>query len=600
LCTEDGRTIPLASKAFDTLLYFVENRGRVISKDELMASIWPDTIVEENNLNKNVSILRRALNEDRGDHRFIVTVPGQGYKFVADVGIREDVQISANASSQAKPPRSYKTFLAVGVIAVLLIFGAAVFFWSRAAKERPAHVSATIAVLPFRPLVAEHRDEALELGMAEALISRLSYNRSLIVRPLSSVRGFNGLDQDALDAGRVLSVDFVVDGSIQRWGDKIRVTVRLVSVSDGAVLWSEAFDEGFTDIFAVQNTISDRATVALSPRIINGGQSSARDHDTKNPDAYALYLRGRLSAFKITEADIRKAIDFYDSAIKIDPNYALAYAGMADAYRTLAIAGFASGNEVCPKAKELAERALLIDDSLAEAHIVLGWIHLLYTWDWAAAEKECLKAIELDPNNSETHRGYAHFLSNAGRHDEAIREARISRELAPLTLITATIEVQCLFYAGHDDEALDRAARTLELDPDFWVIHNVIGRIYIREKRYQEAFAELKRAIDLSHDSPEAIAQLGYGYAVSGDDENALETIHRLELLSKERFVPDYHFALIYNGLGKTEMSLDRLERSYASRDIQLSFVKIDTRWDNLRNEKRFIGLITRMGIADR
>ena len=599
LRTDAGERIPVVSKAFDTLLFFVRNPGRVISKDELMSSIWPYTVVEENNLNKNVSILRRALNEGRRDHRFIVTVPGQGYKFVADVEVCEDIQVvSTDPQDDKKPERNYKTLFAVAAIGAFLILGTAAFLWSGGAKSRPAYVTAAIAVLPFRPLVAEHRDEALELGMAEALISRLSDNRSLIVRPLSSVRGFNALDQDAIDAGHTLSVDFVVDGSIQRWGDMIRVTVRLVSVSDGTVLWSEAFDERFTDIFVVQNTISNRATAALSPRIINGGEILARDHDTKNPDAYAFYLRGRFYALKITEADVRKAIGFYDSAIKTDPNYALAYAGMADAYRTLASAGYASGNEVCPKAKELAERALSIDDSLAEAHIVLGWIHLLYTWDWLAAEKELLTAIDLNPNGSDAHRAYAHFLSNVGRHEEASREGRIARELAPLTLITAANEGQFLFYAGRDEEALDRGARTLELDPNFWVIHNVIGRIYLRQKRYPEAFAELEKAIELSHESPEPVAQLGYGYAVSGDGENALKILDRLQSLSKERYVPDYSFALVLNGLGETEKSLDHLERSCDAREIQLSFLQVDTRWDNLRNEKRFVNLITRMGIA--
>jgi Flp pilus assembly protein TadD len=270
---------------------------------------------------------------------------------------------------------------------------------------------------------------------------------------------------------------------------------------------------------------------------------------------------------------------------------------MADAYRTLAIAGYAPGNEVCPKAKELAERALAIDDSLAEAHIVLGWIHLLYTWDWSEAEKELVKAIERSPNDSEAHRAYAHFLSNAGRHDEAIREGRTARELAPLTLITATIEVQILFYADRDAEALDRGARTLELDPNFWVIHNVIGRIYLRQKRYPEAFAELQRAIELSGESPEAIAQLGYGYAISSANEDAYNTIHRLETLSKERFVPSYSFALVYNGLGKTDIALDHLDRAFQAREIQLSFLRVDPRWNNLRNEKRFTELITRMGI---
>jgi DNA-binding winged helix-turn-helix (wHTH) protein/TolB-like protein/Flp pilus assembly protein TadD len=602
LQTQYGETIPLASKAFETLLYFVTNAGRVIEKDELMSSIWPDAFVEENNLNKNVSILRRVLKDDRRNHRFLVTVPGQGYKFVAEVSRSESVSTAAVDSDGEKSAaiadkKTSGPLVAMLLVAGLVIAGLAAYFWNRSPGPRPAHAATTVAVLPFRPIVAEQRDEALELGMAEALIAGLSENRALTVRPLSSVRGFNRLDGDALTAGRKLSVDYVVEGSIQRWGDKIRVTVGLLSVADGSVLWSEAFDEKFTDIFGIQDTISTRATSALSPRISNDAGFVTRGRRTNDPDAYAHYLRARYFAFKITEADIRKAIDLYERAIAVDPNYSLAYAGMADAYRTLAVASYAPGSEVCPKAKELAEHALSIDDSLAEAHIVLGWINLLYTWDWPRAEKELRRAIELSPQDSEAHRAYGHLLSNSGRHDEAIEEGRIASELAPLVLITATLEVQYLSYAGRYDDALALAGRTMELDPDFWVIHNVIGRIYLKQNRFPEAFAELRRAIELSHDSPEPWMQLGYGYGVANNREEALKTIGRLEQLSSERFVPSYSFALVYNGLGETETSLDYLAKSYEAHDTQLAFIKVDSRWNNIRREPRFMELVNRMGI---
>ena len=598
LRTDVGETIPLVPKAFDTLAYLVSNHGRVIGKDELMSAIWPDTVVEENNLNKNVSILRRVLNDDRRNHRFIVTVPGQGFKFVAKVepAIESPKPLDEPDAELPQVKRRFSTLLTAGVVAGAIIALTAFFWIGRDAEESYARAT-TIAVLPFRPLVAEHRDEALELGMADAVISGLSRNRALIVRPLTSVRGFSGLDQDAIIAGHAVGVDYIVDGTIQRWGDKIRVTVRLLAVDDGSVLWTEAFDERFTDIFVVQDAISTRATAALSPHFNMPGEPN---RPVPHPDAYAFYLRGRFHVFKLTEGDMRKAIGFYEMAIRTDPNYALAYAGMADAYRTLASAGYAPGNEVCPKAKELAERALAIDGSLAEAHIVLGWVALLYSWDWATAEKELQKALELSPNDSEAHRAYAHLLSNSGRHEEAVREGRLARELAPLTLITAALESQFLKYAGRDAEALERATKTLELDPDFWVTHNIIGRIYLNQDRLPEAVAAFRRAVDLSGGSPEPLGQLGYAYAVSNDIERAREIIDRLENLSKERFVPAYSYALVYNGLGETEASLDELRRSFSSREVQLIFITVDPRWDNFRNEKRFVDLITEMGVSNK
>jgi serine/threonine-protein kinase len=431
--------------------------------------------------------------------------------------------------------------------------------------------------------------------MADTLISRLGNNREIVVRPLSSVRNFGKLEQDAIETGRSLDVASVLEGSIQRWGDKIRVNVRLIKVADGTMLWTETFDEKFTDIFVVQDAISSRVAKALALRLSGEEKTTVEKRFTNSAEAYAFYLRGRYHFFKITEPEIRTGIAFYEQAIQVDPNYALAYAGMADAYRTLAIAGFARSKDVCPQAMALAQRALAIDESLAEGHIVLGWIGFLYDWDWPSAEKELERAIELSPNNSEAHRAYAHLLSNSGRHDEAIAEGRRARELAPLTLISAALEGQFLFYAGHDAEAIERLNQTLELDPDFWVAHSILGRVYIRQGRFAEAITELQKAKELSSRSTEPIMQLGYAFAKSGDRNKAVAAIRELESLSTTKLVPAYNFAMIYNSLGDTEKALDMLEKSREDRDIQLAFLKVDTRWNNLRSEPRFIELMNQM-----
>lgn len=402
--------------------------------------------------------------------------------------------------------------------------------------DAPCTLQDSITLLPFKPLVAENRDEVLEMGIADTLIAQLGNNRKIIVLPLSSVRKYGNLEQNAMEAGKELGADSVLDGSIQRWGDKIRVNVRLIKVADGTSVWTGTFDEKFPDIFVVQDSISKRVESALAIQLSGDEQTLLKKRQTNNAEAYEFYLRGRYHVFKITRPEILKAIGYFQKAIDADPNYALAYAGMADAYRTLAL------------------RTLEIDDSLAEAHIVLGWVGFLFDWDWENAERELKKAIELAPNDSEAHRAYAHFLSNSGRHEEAVAEGKRARELAPLTLITAALESQFLIYAGRYDEATARLDKTLELDQNFWLLHNYLGRVYILQGRNAEAIAEFTKARELSAGgTTEPIAQLGYALAISGKRNEALAILKELKSFAAENYVPMYFFALIYNGLGNRE-----------------------------------------------
>ena len=675
LLLRKGKRVSLPEKAFEMLCVLVRQRGHLVGKDALLTEVWADSIVEENNLDKNVSLLRQALGERKSKEKFIETVRGHGYRFVAEVRRVEvksrvsrvesqnESQISnfkfqnGNSNGDEPPttderqiiedrqpiakdhrqnPKSSnvvaladwrheaeeaedekslevilpvaqvtdfpvakrKNFPLIGAIVFgLLILALGFFAFTRFRSETPTTdvPIKTIAVLPFKSLAAENGNEVLEMGMADTLISRLGNNREIVVRPLSSVRKFGNLEQDALAAGRALDVESVLDGNIQRWGDKIRVNVRLIKTADGSLLWTGTFDEKFTDIFVVQDAISRKVASALELRLSGGEQTQLEKRYTNNAEAYEFYLRGRYHFFKITPPEMIKAIGFYQQAIEADPNYALAYAGLADAYRTQAIAAHAPSKEVCPQAKQLATRALEIDESLADAHIVLGWVGFFYDWDWEKAEKELQRAIELAPNNSEAHRAYAHFLSILGHHEEAIAEGKRARELAPLTLITNALEGQFLFYAGRDTEAIARFNETLEIEPDFWVAHNWLGRVYIRQGRYPEAIAALTKARELSRGSTEPVTQLGYALAKSGNPKQAQVTLEELKSIAAEKFVPAYNFAMIYNGLGEKDEALNYLEKSFGEREVQMTFIKIDTRWDEFRAEPRFIDLMRRM-----
>ncbi len=621
--------VPLMPKAFDTLLYLVQNSGKVIEKDELMAEIWADTIVEENNLTQNISILRRVFGEKPGEHRFIVTVPGHGYKFVAEVtkeaemsepsavaGGRDAAELELSdlklqteneseisqeqkpkignqlAKDEGKRTKEKKTnrFWLIAIFGAFVIGLSLLGFYSWRGNEKSVAVPIkTVAVLPFKPLAAENRNEALELGMADSLIAKLG-GEEISVRPLSAIRRYNSVEQDSLTAGRELNVEAVLDGTIQTSGERIRISAKLLRTSDGKQLWTGQFEEKFTDIFAVQDSISERVAAALKIRLGN----AEKKRPTENVEAYQLYMKGRYHALNLTRAETDKGIAYFQQAIELDPNYALAYVGLARTYLPMALTSGVPSWEVMPKAKAAALRAVEIDETLAEAHTALGYTIFWYDWDWQAAETEYLRALELNPNNAEAHFGYAHLLSNAARHEQALAEIKLSRELDPVSLVTNALEGQILFFAGRPDEALDRLNKTIDLNPNFWLSHLFISAIYTEKGMFAEAIAAAKNAGELSGNS-QSNAYRAYALAKWGKQTEARAILDELSKLATTNYVPPYNFAVIYNGLGESGKALDYLEKGFVEKDVRMAFLKVEPKWNNLRNEPRFIELIRRM-----
>ena len=612
LLRSGGEPVSLTPKVFDTLLYLVEHSGSILDKHALMDAIWPDTAVEENNLSQNIYTLRRVLGEDRGEHRYIVTVPGRGYRFVADVTttVASERREAAEVSQPAVEPREENSAqptektgnrkntiwpaTVLGVIIAGLTLGG-LYLWRSRTDPAPTTAIRTLAVLPFKPLVAENGNETLELGMTDTLITRLSNSEKIVVRPITSVRKYGGLEQDSLAAGRELGVDAVLDGSIQSWGDRIRISARLVGVSDGRQLWAAQFDEKLTDIFAVQDSISERVAAALVQRLGGDERRRLTKHDTDNIEAYQLYLKGRYHAAKLTLPETEKAISYYLQAIEIDPTYALAYARLANAYRNPTLTSDVPSSESMPKAKAAALKAIEIDEGLAEAHIALGLIAYWYDWDWGAAERHYERALQLNPNHGDAHSAYAYLFSNTGRHEKAIAESRRGRELDPLALAKNALEAQFLSYAGRGDEAIERIHQTLDLDPNFWLAHLVLTRVYIAEKKYPEALGAANKARDLSGGLSEANAHIGYILAVMGKRPEARAVLEELKTLSVQRYIPPYNIALVYNGLGERDATFDWLEKAYEQRDVRMTFLKVDPKWDNLRTDGRFISLLKQM-----
>ena len=635
LLRADGESVPLTPKVFETLLYLVRNRGAIVEKDELLSAVWADTIVEENNLSQNISVLRKLFGEKRGEHRFIATVPGQGYKFVADVRRINAAAADANDgvetpdAAQIEPPdpapeipigkvseierrkfepvgsseskaghrsavdkKSSRALIGVPAVIVVLALAAGWFYLGRRQTSPLADGDApvkTIAVLPFRPLVAQNRDEALEMGMADALIAKLGTGDELVVRSLGSVRRYAALEQDSLTAGHELGTDAVLDGSIQTSGERVRVSARLIRTSDGKQLWAGQFDEKFTDIFAVQNSIAERAAAALKTRLEKRPRS-----ETANLEAYQLYLKGRFHFLKITRPETEKAVAYFEQAIRIDPNYALAHAGLADAYRGLAIAGEMSPSEYLPKAKAAAQKAVELDDSLADAHAVLGFVIFWLDWDWDECERRYQRALELNPNNPDTLIYYANLHSNLGRHREALEMAKRARELDPLNLRVSALEAQFMIHAGQTDEAIERLRKTLELDQNHWLTNMFCASAYIEKGMYAEAIEHARRIVGI-YDSPRATSFLGYALAKSGREREARAELERVLKLAGETYVSPYNVAMIYNGLGLREETLRWLELGYERRDPRMPFLKVEPKWSNLRGEPRFIEILRRM-----
>jgi serine/threonine-protein kinase len=598
----DGEQIPLTPKVFDTLLYLVRHSGKVIEKDELMREIWIDSVVEENNLNQNISILRRVFGEKPGEQRFIVTIAGHGYRFVpevrpildfgvgiADIRTKDQITNDDEQKTDGKDPTQNRKWLAAFAVLSVFALGAAGFYlWRGNEKSIDAPIK-TIAVLPFKPLVLENRNEALEFGLADTLISKLSGGGEIVVRPLSAIRRYTSIEQDSLTAGRELGVESILDGTMQTWGDRIRISAKLLRTSDGKQLWAGQFDEKFTDVLAVQDAISEKVAAALKIRL--GGKE--KKHSTENVEAYQLYMEGRYHIAKLTPSDVRTSIPFFQQAIDIDPGYALAYTGLSQAYGVLAIAGEIPPAEAILKSKAAGQKAIEIDNTLGEAHGSLCMGIFWHDWDWQSAEKECLRAIEIDPNNSDFHGNYALVLSNTGRHAEALAEAKRSRELDPLNLAQSALEGQYLLHAGRPDEALKRLQKTSELEPNFWMPHLFAASAYIEKGMFAEAIAEARKEYELTgrNDIPFGT----YALAKSGKRDEARAVLKELLKSSATKYVSPYNIALIYNALDERDNALDWLQKGYEQRDPKMTFLKVEPKWNNLRSDPRFITLLKRM-----
>jgi serine/threonine-protein kinase len=455
----------------------------------------------------------------------------------------------------------------------------------------------SIAVLPFKPVAADSRDEALEMGLTDTLITRLSNLKSVTVRPVSAVRRYAALDQDPIEAGRALKAQAVLDGSIQKLADRIGVTARLLNVSDGRLIWSRQFVEPWTDIFAVQDAIAQRVAEDLMAPLTGQERSELARNYTSDPVAYKLYLDGRHEWRKRTAEGMRKGINFFDQAIEKDPRYALAYVGKADAYATLASYRLAPPRDVAPLAKEAAAQALNIDDRLAEAHASMGKIMTDYDGDWEQSEKEFRLAIELKPKYSNAHHWYSTLLAHMGKFDEAVREANLAMELDYYSLVTRVQLGNVLYRARRYDQAIPVLQKTLELDPRNVTARFYLGLCYLMQEKPYEAISEFKKARTVLPENPDFIAIVGHSYGRAGRLDEARRCLRELNDVVKHHYVSPFDFVNVYSGLGDLDMAFKWLDKAYEDRDSTIRGLKTDPLFDLLRPDPRFTVLMRRAGL---
>ncbi len=636
----DGQPVPLTGKAFDTLFVLVRHRGHIVGKEELLRAVWPDSFVEEGNLSFNVSLLRKALGEDAHRPQFIETVARRGYRFIADVRAVDGNEVSelmietrtrsslvveeetdeesstagggarvaeavmvqpATAAAIAQPvgevARRFKSKTALAQALLIQAAAVVVAIAAVAYLFYPTHSGEavdSIAVLPFANVGTDENTEYLSDGISDSLINSLSQLPSLKrVISLTSAQRYKGQQVDPQTVGREFNVQAVLMGRLTQQGDDLRISVELVDVRDHRRLWGEQYNRKLSDILVVQREIAQQISSGLRLRLSGKEDKQIAKQYTENPNAEIAYLKGRYFHNKRTARDTEKSIEHLEEAIRLDPNYALAYATLADAYLSLATVGprFRM-EEVLPRAKEAVEKALAIDDTLAEAHAALGSIRF-YAWDWSGAEREFKRAIELNPNYKPSHPNYQQYFLNMKRFDEAVAESKRVLELDPVSAHYNRNVAMILYFARRYDEAIEQCQRTLELDPNMLTAYNWLWRAYEQKGLYDQA---VEAYLKTGQINPEAVAALRGAYATSGWKgfwRKALD----VNMERAKRGVNLHALAENYARLGEKDQALYWLEKAIERREAVITIHNRNPFWDGFRSDPRFADLIRRMGL---
>jgi DNA-binding winged helix-turn-helix (wHTH) protein/TolB-like protein/Tfp pilus assembly protein PilF len=645
LLLRNGEPVALEPKVYKLLVVLVRHSGRLVTKEELMQAVWPDSFVEESSLTRIISILRKALSRTDGGPAYIETVPKQGYRFIGDVQtladeraelivrsasvrvVVEETESDEQTTQPADPvtrqdgaatielepattpgrkpdssPARKGQPLALFVALALLIVGlvVAVYYFRRghvANQPTSAPPIDSIAILPFENAAQDPNADYLSDGITGSLINRLSQLSNLRVMSGSSVFRYKGGKQDAQEIGSALNVRAVLTGNVKQVGDRFVINVSLDDVKDNHHIWGEQYVRQFSDILAVQNEIAQEVSTTLRIKLTGADERQLAKRYTDNVEAYQLYLKGNYEWNKHTQEDLQKGIDYYHQALEKDPNYALAYFGLAASYGVLG-SNYLPPNEGFPKARAYAKKALAIDDALAEAHVAMGSVILFYDWDIAEAEAEFKRAQTLDTNNAIAHQLYGDCLEIRGRFDEVKAERKRALELDPLSPAQNVVAGASFYFAGQYDEAIAQLEKTINLEPRIYSAYVWLGQAYEQKAMYGQAIATYQKGLGQGGRQSQLLAALARAYALAGERNKSVKTLAELRDVSRQGYLNSYTFAVVYIGLGDKDQTLSWLEKAFQDRSSVLLWLGVEPMFASLRDDPRFQDLLRRVGIA--
>ena len=536
---------------------------------------------------------------DRIVRRCLEKSPGERFQSAGDLSFALEESLSSGFSKSAPKwsGAARRTGLLLAGAAIVLVAIVLVFRPFRRGAG-PSRIE-SLAVLPLANLSGDPQQEYFADGMTEELITDLAQIGALRVSSRTSAMHYKGTQKSVPEIGRELNVDAVVEGSVLRAGDRVRITAQLIAVATDKHLWASSYERDLRDVLALQGEVAKAIAGEIGIRLTPEERSRLADKKTVNPEAHDAYLKGLYHMSRSTAPDTQKSLEYFQQAAAKQPDYALAYAGIADAYERLASSAFnvLSPREAFPAAKAAAMRAVALDSTLGEPYVSLAWSSYVFDRDGTTAENQFQRALRLNPNYSHAHRNYALFLSRMGRFDEAIREARRGQELDPLSL-EGNLAVGFVFYfARRDDEAIQWCRRVLDMDPSFWRAHWGLGLALVQKKSYEEAIAELRKAVELSEAGGVQLGSLGYAYAVTNRRAEALEIVQKLKESSRQHYVPPAAVAIVLAGLGEKDQALTWLEKANEERDPWATALKVEPMFGSLRSDPRFVDLMHRVGL---
>jgi TolB-like protein/tetratricopeptide (TPR) repeat protein len=554
-----GRRVRLQEQSFQVLIMLLERANQVVTREEIRQKLWPtDTFVDfDHGINKAINKLREALSDSPRNPIFVETIARRGYRFVAPVS---EVIRAARSSGRIM-----------------------------------------LAVLPLEDSSGGSGEEYFAEGLTEEMITQLGrlHARGLGVIARTSSMRYKQSGSDIVQIGNELDVDYVLQGSVRRARDRIRITLQLVQVSNQTHLWAESYERGLADVFAIQHEVAESVARSLALELLPASERGLGGASITNPAAVEAYLRGRYHWHRLSEDGLRKSVAYFQLAIEKDPQFALAYSALAEVHILVAFIGLLPASEVIPLARQATSKALAIDEDLSEAHATLASISKNYDWDWAAAEREYKHSIEHNPNNALAHWGYADLLSALGRAGEAMDQLHRAKELDPFSLVISVQICWTLYMAGDYARSKEQSLKTIELAAEFAAAHHNLGLALEQLDKPQEAILSFEMARDRSEGNSIGIAGLGHAYALGDRRDKAIEILESLNQTSALRYVSPYAFAITYAGLGDKDLAIAWLEKAFAAHDIWLVWLNRDPRFAFLRSDPRFQKLLAGMNFPE-